>query len=76
MQGRPNIFVPELVYTTRVSLPILERVHKVISNYCLENDYYIDNKNRGFCLYKDGFYVWETGKNILADCFIVNVNFF
>lgn len=45
MQGRPNIFVPELVYTRRVSLPILERVHKVISNYCFENDYYIENKN-------------------------------
>lgn len=57
MQGRPNNFVPELVYTRRVSLPILERVHKVISNYCFENDYYIENKNRGFCLYKDVFYV-------------------
>ena len=38
--GVRNIFVSGLVYTTRVSLPILERVHILISNYCLGNDYF------------------------------------
>ena len=74
--GVRNIFVSGLVYTTRVSLPILERVHGLISNYCRENGcFYIDNKNiRGFCLYKDGLYLLESAKKILANNFIVNLN--
>ena len=50
--GVRNIFVSSLVYTTRVSLPILERVHILISNYCSENAcFYIDNRNiSGFSL--------------------------
>ena len=67
--GVRNIFVSGLVYTTRVSLPILERVHSLISNYCRENAcFYIDNRNiRGFCLYKDGLHLLESGKKILAN---------
>ena len=43
--GFRNIFVSSLVYTARVSLAILERVHNLISNAC----FYIDNRNmRGF----------------------------
>ena len=34
--GVRNIFVSGLVYTTRINLPILERVHSLISNYCPE----------------------------------------
>ena len=76
--GVRNIFVSGLVYTTRVSLPILERVHSLISNYCRENAcFYIDNRNiRGFCLYKDGLHLLEVGKKILANNFIVNLNNF
>ena len=76
--GVRNIFVSGLVYTTRVSLPILERVHSLISNYCRENAcFYIDNRNiRGFCLYKDGLHLLESGKKILANNFIVNLNKF
>ena len=72
--GVRNIFV----YTARVSLPILEGVHRLISNYCRENAYfYIDNRNiRGFCLYKDGLHLLESGKKILANNFIVNLNKF
>ena len=67
-----------LVYTARVSLPILERVHSLISNYCRENAcFYIDNRNiRGFCLYKDGLLLLESGKKILDNNFIVNLNKF
>ena len=32
-----NIFMSGLVYTKRVSLPILERAHSLISNYCRKN---------------------------------------
>ena len=58
-----------------LKLLIPERVHSLISHYCRENAcFYIDNKNnRGFCLYKDGLYLLESGKKILANNF--NVNF-
>ena len=73
-----NIFVFGLVYTTRVILPILERVHSLISYYCRENAcFYIDNRNiRGFCLYKDGLHLLESGKKSLANNFIENLNKF
>ena len=73
-----NIFVSGLVYTTRLSLPIIERVHSLISSCCRENAcFYIDNRNiRGSCLYKDGLHVLENGKKILANNFIVNLNNF
>ena len=66
------------MYTARVSLPILERVHSLISNCWRENAcFYIDNRNiRGFCLYKDGLHLLEVGKKILANNFIVNLNNF
>ena len=76
--GVRNIFVSGLVYTTMVSLPILERFYILISNYCCENAcFYIDNRHiRGFCLYKDGLHLLESGKKILANNFIVNLNKF
>ena len=76
--GVRNVFVSVLVYTTRVNLPILQRVHSLIWNYCCENAcFYIDNRNiRGFCFYKDGLHLLEVGKRILANNFIVNLNNF
>ena len=76
--GVRNIFVSGLVYTTRVSLPILERVNSLISNCCPENaGFYIDKRKiRGFCLYKDGLHLLEVGKKTLANDFIINLNNF
>ena len=44
------------MYTTRINLPILERVHKLISNYCRENVccYTDSEKIRELCSYKAG----------------------
>ena len=55
-----------------------ERVLSLISSYSRENAYfYIDNRNiRGFCLYKDDLHLLESGKKILANIFIVNLNNF
>ena len=66
------------MYTARVTLSLLERVHSLISNYCRENAcFYIDNRNTiGFCLYKDGLHLLESGKEILSKIFIVNLNRF
>ena len=76
--GVRNTFVSSLMYTTRVSLPLLDRVYSLISNYCRENAcFYNDNRNiSGFCLYKDGLHLLESGKKILANNFIVNLNKF
>ena len=66
------------MYTTRVSLSVLERVLILISNYCRENAcFYTDNRNiREFCLCKDGLHLLESGKKILASIFTVNLNKF
>ena len=76
--GVRNIFVSDLVHATRVSLPMLERIHILISNYCCENVcFYIDNRFiRGFCLYKDGLHLLQSGKKNLDNNFIVNFNKF
>ena len=67
-----------LVYTTRVSLTIVERAYNLISNYCLENVcFYIDNRNiGGFCLYKDGCHLLQSGSKILPNSFTVHLNNF
>ena len=76
--GVRNIFLSGLVHTPRVSLPIIERVHSVISNYCRENAcFYTGNRNiKGFCFYKDRLHLLESGKNILANNFILNLHKF
>ena len=76
--GVKNILLSDLMYTKRLKLPILERVHRLISNYCRENAcFYIDNKNkRELCLYKDCLYLLGSGKKILANNFNVNLNKF
>ena len=66
--GVKNIFILGLVYTTRINIGILEKIHVVIQNFCQENCwFYVDNRNiRGKHLYKDGLHLMEEGKIILA----------
>ena len=68
-----NIFVSGLVCTARVSLPILERIHKLVSHYCREHAcFYVDSRNIwGFFLKKDGLHLLQSGKKTLAKNFIV-----
>ena len=75
--GVNNIFLSGIVFTTRVSLDILIQVHNKISNFCNTNGlYYIDNRNiRADCLYKDGLHLIYKGKIVLANNFIINLNF-
>ena len=74
--GAKNVFISGLVYTTRVSLSILERIHETLLSYCdLHNCIYIDNRNiRGKHLYKDGLHLLESGKEILANNFLFYLN--
>ena len=74
--GVRNIFVCGLVYTKRVSLPILGRVHNLTPNYCWKSVcFYIYNRNiRGFSLYKDSLHLLEGGKKILVNNFVANLS--
>ena len=67
-----NDFVSGLVYTTRVDVSLLERVHILILDFYRKNRFiYIDNTNiKGDSLYKYGLHLIDTGKAFLADNFI------
>ena len=54
--GVRNIFLSGLVYTTRVSLPMLQRVHGLISNYYRENAFILITEiSEGFVCIKMAF---------------------
>ena len=65
--GVKKIFISGLVFSTKVSLPMLEQIHKKLVEMSGFLDFeYIDNRNiRGFCLYKDGLHLLEEGKKFL-----------
>ena len=69
-------YVSGLVFTRRVDLPTLERVHALLSNFCGDNGFvYIHNKNlKGDCLYQDSLHLLETGKKILERNFVFVLN--
>ena len=66
--GVKNIFISGLVYTTRINIGILAKIHVVIQNFCQKYGwFYVDNRNiGGKHLYKDGLHLMEEGKIILA----------
>ena len=76
MFGVKSVFISGLVYTTRVDVCLLERIHVLIFDFFRKNCFnYIDNRNiRIDCLYKDGLHLIYKGKAILADNFIVYLN--
>ena len=57
--GVKKIYISGLVFTTRVHLLTLERVHVLLSSFCGNNGFvYIDNRNRkSDCLYQDGLHL-------------------
>ena len=76
MFGVKNVFISGLVYTTRVDISLLERIHALIFNFCRKNSFIcIDNRNiRSDSLYKGGFHLINKGKAFLADNFVVYLN--
>ena len=67
MFGVKSVFTSGLVYTTRVNVPFLERIHVLIFDLCRKISFiYIDNRNtRSDSLYKDGFHLIDKGKAFL-----------
>ena len=76
MFGVKSFFISGLVYTTRVDVSLLERIHVLIFDFCRKNSFInIDNRNiRSDSLYKDGLHLIDKGKAFLADNFIVYLN--
>ena len=66
--GVKNIFISGLVYSTRINIGILEKIHVVIRTFCQKYGWFhADNRNiRGKHLYKDGLHLMEESKIILA----------
>ena len=76
--GVKYIFLSGLVYTKRIITEFLEDVHLKLVNVCEEMQvYFIDNRNiTGFCLFRDGLHLLESGQKLLANNFVSNFNNF
>ena len=76
--GVKNMFVSGLVYTRRIRVNILNDLQKKLVDVCREmNVYYIDNTNiKGVSLFKDGLYLLDSGKKILAKNSVNSINNF
>ena len=61
-----KIYVSVLMFTSRVDLSTLERVHILLLNFRGDNGFaYIDNKNiKVDCLYEDSLHLLDAGRNI------------
>ena len=73
-----NVFISGIVCTERVNVKTLENIHDKIASLCSElNLRYIDNRNiNANHLFKDRLHLMESGKTILANNFISNLNNF
>ena len=71
-----SVFISGLVYTTRVDVSLLERIHVLIFDLCRKSSFiYIDYRNiRSDSLYKDGLHLIDKGKAFLADNLILFVS--
>ena len=74
--GVKNILISGLVFTTRVSLEVLEKIHEKLHAFCSSYGLtYIDNRNiRGVHLYQDNPHLLQSGKKILFNNFISYLN--
>ena len=73
-----NVFISGLVYTERVNVKTLENIHDNMVRLCSKlNLRYIDNRNISANHFlKDRLHLVKSGKSILANNFISNLNNF
>ena len=74
--GIQKVLISGLLTTNRLAQDCIEEVNKLIKNMCnIEGYCYgnIDNITRAN-LFKDGLHLLDTGKQILADNFVFNLN--
>ena len=74
--GVKNMLISGLVFTTRVSLEVLEKIHEKLHTFCsCYGLTYIDNRNiRGVHLCQDNLHLLQSGKKILFNNFISYLN--
>ena len=74
--GVKKIFISSVVFSTKVSLSMLNQIHKKLVEMSGFLDFeYLDNRNiRGFCLYKEGLHLLEEGKKFLGNNFLFYLN--
>ena len=76
--GVKRVFLSGIAYTKRIAWQILDDVHERLVSLCnrLETNH-IDNRNiRETHLFKVGLHLLDSGKRILANNFIINLNNF
>ena len=71
-----NILISGLVFTTRVSLEVLEKILEKLQTFCCSNGpIFIDIRNiRGVHLCQDNLHLLQSGKKILFNNFISYLN--
>ena len=74
--GIQKVLISVLLTTNRLAQDLIEEVNKSIKKmYNIEGYCYINNDNITRAnLFKDGLHLSDTGKQILADNFVSNVN--
>ena len=72
------MFLSGIVYVKRIALQILNDIHDRLVSLCKRLGInYTDNRNiRETHLFKDGLHLSDTGKQILANNFVFNLNNF
>ena len=76
--GIKNVCLSGLVFTTRVYLPLLSQVNNCVLDICKAHDIsFINNDNiiRNV-IYSDGLHLLCSGKFLLSNNFIENINNF
>ena len=76
--GVKRVFLSGIVYTKRIARQILNDVYDRLVSLCKRLEInYTDNRNiRETHLFKDGLHLLDTGKRILANNLIFNLNNF
>ena len=74
--GVKRVFFSGITYTKRIAWQILDDAHEQLVGLCKRLEIiYIDNRNiREIHLFKDGLHLLDSGKRILANNFIFNLN--
>ena len=73
----PTIFISSIAYNTKVNLQLIRNLNGLLNNACTKYGFhFVYNGAFSRCdLWKDGIYLLETGKTIIANIFISSINY-
>ena len=69
------VFISSLTFKSRISPKLLNKLNEVMEMICLENGYYCIENGKVYKndLFKGGLYLQNSGKKILSQNFVVNL---